>query len=120
MLLQQPLAGQEPEPEEERHRRVLEVLRQPPGGVEVGLLDHVGGVDPALEAAVEPQGDHPPQPVAVPRQQLRPGPLVAPRGLLDQAVDVAVPRWRGHTTHHIPLTGTAPGSGTADVKDTGL
>ena len=84
VLVQQPLAGQEPEPEEERHRRVLAVLRQPAGRIEARLLDDIRRVDAPLQPAVEAQGDHAPQPVAVPAQQLPERPLVAPHGLLDQ------------------------------------
>ena len=70
VLLQQPLAGEEPQPEEERHRRVVEVLRQPADRIEHRLLDDVGGVDPPLEPPVQPQGDHAAQAVAMPGQQL--------------------------------------------------
>ena len=56
---------------------VADVLGGPAGDVEVGLLEHVGGVDPALQPAVEAQPDHPPQPLAVavptPRGALIPG-----------------------------------------------
>ena len=84
MLVHQPLAGQEPEPEEERHRGVLVVFRQPPGRVEARLLDDVGRVDPPLQPPVEAQGDHATQPLAVPAQQLPQSPLVPAHGLLDQ------------------------------------
>jgi hypothetical protein len=71
----QPLPRQEPQPEERRHRRRGEVLGLPPVDVEERLLEHVRGVDPPLEAAVHPEPDHPPQPAAVPAEELdeRPG-----------------------------------------------
>ena len=86
MLLQQPLAGQKPQPEEERHRRVLPVLGQAVAGLEHRLLDDVRGIDPPLEPAVQAQRDHAPQAVAIPGQQLAPRRLVA----LDCAVDQAL------------------------------
>jgi hypothetical protein len=46
VLVHQPLAGQEPEPEEERHRGVLVVVRQPSGRIEARLLKDVGWVEP--------------------------------------------------------------------------
>ena len=48
----QPLAGQEPQPQEQRHGRIGQVLVQLPRGVEIRLLEHVGGIDPARHAAV--------------------------------------------------------------------
>ena len=43
------LARQEPQPEEQRHRRrFADILRQAAGGLQVGVLDHVGGIDPPL------------------------------------------------------------------------
>jgi hypothetical protein len=56
------LGGQETEPQEHRHRlRFAEVFRQPAGGLEIRLLDHVRGIDPPLEPPVQAKGDHPPQ-----------------------------------------------------------
>ena len=64
--LGQLLAGQEPQPEEERQLPARAAYSgEPPGGLEVSLLEHVGVVDPARQPAVEPQVDHPLEPVAV-------------------------------------------------------
>ena len=85
MLLQQPLAGDVPQPEEERHLRVLAIFGQAAAGFQHRVLDDVRGVDPPLEAAVEAHRDHAPQAVAMPGQQLAPRLLVAPDGAVDQA-----------------------------------
>ena len=69
----QPLAGDQAQPEERGQRRVGGVLAGAAEHVELGLLEHVGGVDAALEPAVEPQPDHPPQPVAVAGEELDQG-----------------------------------------------
>jgi hypothetical protein len=80
------LGRQEPQPEEQRHRRrFAEILRQAAGGLQVGVLDHVGGIDPPLEPAVQAEHHHPPQPVPVPGQHRAPGRTVAPRRRLQPA-----------------------------------
>ena len=66
----QPLPGHQPQPEEERHLALGQVSGQLLGDVEIRLLEHVGGVDPPLEPAVEPQPHHLPQPFAVAAEQL--------------------------------------------------
>ena len=73
----EPHARDPAEPEEEGHLGPCGVFGESRGGVEVRLLDHVGGVDPPLEAAVEPQCDHPAEPGAVGIEQVRPGLPVA-------------------------------------------
>jgi hypothetical protein len=98
MLLQQPLAGEVSQPEEERHRRVLAKLCQAATGVQHRLLDDIRRVNPPLEAAVEAQRHHSPQAVPMTGQLLAPRPLVA----LDRAVDQG-PGLR--------LTGCRPGFG---------
>ena len=63
------LRGQIPQPEEKRHgRRLPEILRQSPRGLQARVLDHVGGINSPLEPAVHAQRHHPPQPLAVLRQ----------------------------------------------------
>jgi hypothetical protein len=54
VLLKEPLAGEVTQPEEERHRRVPPVIGQPVAGLDHRLLDHIRGVDPPLEPAIEP------------------------------------------------------------------
>ena len=75
----------QPEPEVERHGRgVAGVLGNPLADVEIGLLEHVGRIDPAGEPAVEPQADHPPQPVAIAVEERGQRRLVAGHGALDK------------------------------------
>src|SRR5262249_29717365 len=66
------LTGEKAQPQEKGHRRVAQILRQARPGLQVGLLKDVGGVDASLQPLVEAQGQHPPQPLVVPRQQLSP------------------------------------------------
>ena len=76
----EPHAGEPAEPEEEGHLGPSRVLGQPRGGVEVDLLDHVGRVEAAEEAAVEPDGDHSPETRPVLVEQPVPGVPVASGG----------------------------------------
>ena len=58
------LAGDQPEPEVERHRLgVAGVVGQPPSSLEVCLLQNIIGVDPAGEPAIEPEPDQPTEPL---------------------------------------------------------
>ena len=69
----QPLERQEPQPQERRHRIRLAIVLGPAlGGLEERLLDHVRGVDPAAQPMIQPDRDHPPQPVAVRREEFAP------------------------------------------------
>jgi hypothetical protein len=56
--LHQPLDGDQPDPEEDRHRPVAGVVGQPIGRVEVRFLEDIGRVDAPPEPAVEPEPDH--------------------------------------------------------------
>ena len=77
----EPLAGDQPQPEVERHRRrVAGVLGEPPADVEIRVLEHVRGVDPAREPAIQPQADHLPQPIARAVEQRGQRRLVALQG----------------------------------------
>ena len=66
----QPLSGHQPQPEEKRHLTLGQVVRQLLGDIEIRLLEHVGGVNPPLQPAIEPQPHHLPQPFAVSAEQL--------------------------------------------------
>src|SRR5262249_41802940 len=67
------LTRPEAEPEEEGHRGVAEIIADLPADVQIDLLDHIGGVDSALQAAVEPESDHAAQPAAIaPEEILQP------------------------------------------------
>ena len=73
---QQPLAGHQPEPEEEGHRRLAVEVWQLLGEVDVRLLEHVRRVHPALETPVHPEVDHLAQPRLVAVEQVRQRPLI--------------------------------------------
>ena len=76
-------------------RGVAGVLGDPLADVEIRLLEHVGGIDPAREPAVEPQPDHPAQPIAIAVEERGQGRLVAGQGALEEVVLGIV--WRiGH------------------------
>ncbi len=62
---------------------------EPSHRVEVPLLDHVRGVDAPLEPGVEAQRHHPPQPAAVPLEQLDDRGLVAGGGARDKIGDLS-------------------------------
>jgi hypothetical protein len=68
MDFQQPLPGDHPQPQEERHFWFAGLLGRWGGHVEIGFLQHVGRVDAALQTTIETQPDHPPEPVAVARK----------------------------------------------------
>jgi hypothetical protein len=88
MGVDQLLCGELPQPEIELHRRLGRIVGQTAGGFDHRFLDDVRGIDPAIEPTVEPQADHVPQPVAVAAEQFGNGPLVAPRRLSEQFVNV--------------------------------
>src|SRR5262249_9044100 len=93
------LSGEGAEPEKEGTLGFLGELAGPAGEVEEGLLEDVGGVEPALEAAVQPQADHPLEPLAVAVPERPEGVLVPGRPLPQQRDRVVrVPQRRGvHT-----------------------
>jgi len=59
--LRELLHREEPDPDEERNLALLRVPLRAPGRLEEGLLQHVRGVDPRVEARVEPELDEAPQ-----------------------------------------------------------
>ncbi len=64
-------AGEEADPEEEGLVGLLEVALEAAGRLDEGLLEDIGGADPALEAPVQAQLDHAPEAVVVLEEQLR-------------------------------------------------
>ena len=75
----------------------------PAGDLEVGVLEHVGRVDPPLQPPVKPQPDHPPQPLAVPGEQLGQG-LLVPAFEADQQVVVVPLVLVAHGAPHFSIT----------------
>jgi hypothetical protein len=86
---QEPLADDHPEPEEERQRGPARVPRQLLRQVDVRVLEHVRGVDPPLQPAVEPEPDHAPESGAILREELGQDLLVPVGGAPDQVIDVS-------------------------------
>jgi hypothetical protein len=80
----QPLPDDEPQPQKQRELRIAQVLLQALGHLDVGLLDHVRGVQARLEAGIEAYLHHAAQPVAVPGEQRVQGLAVSCPGTLDQ------------------------------------
>jgi hypothetical protein len=62
---QQPLRGEEPEPQVRGHRRCVRVAFIPFRGLNKSLLQYVGRVDATKYATVDAKRDHLPKPVAV-------------------------------------------------------
>lgn len=82
----EPLPRQAAEPQVERHGRVGGVVRKAAGVVQVSLLEHVGGVDTTIQASVQTQAHHLPQPGAVAVEQLGLGLFVPGAGTAEQVV----------------------------------
>jgi hypothetical protein len=81
---QQPLPDDEPQPQKQRELRVAQVLLQALGHLDVGLLDHVRGVQPGLQAGIEAHLHHAAQAIAMPGEQGVQGRAVPCPGTLDQ------------------------------------
>ena len=80
MQLAERVAGDASQPEEEGDLRPAQIRSQVPPGLEVRVLEHIRGVDAAAEPLVEPEGDHPPQPLATALDQGFPGRRITQRG----------------------------------------
>jgi hypothetical protein len=65
-----PIADHQSHPEEYRELRIAQITLHPLRQVEEAVLEHIGGVDPALEPRVHAEFDHPPQAVSVPLEEL--------------------------------------------------
>jgi hypothetical protein len=85
----QSLAHDEPQPEEEGHVGLAKVFGKSGHRLDVGFLDHVGGGDSPLEPAVQAQGDHPAQPLAVAVEQGAPRLRIARRRAVEQPAHLA-------------------------------
>ena len=85
MQRRQPLAGDEAEPEKWGQPRVGGVLGGAAKDLDLGFLEHVGGVNAALKPAVHSQSNHPPQLVAMAGEQLGQGVRIPDAGAAQTA-----------------------------------
>jgi hypothetical protein len=89
----QPLAGDQAEPEVERQGRgIAGVLGDPLADVEIGLLEDVGRIVPAGEPAVQPQADHPAEPLAMAVEERGQRRLIAGQGATEEKIRVVAHR----------------------------
>ena len=107
MDVHQRLADDQAKPDEERRRVLATEVLDPPRGVEIGLLEHVVGIDPADQAAIQPDSGHPPEPVPMPREQLGQGTRIAPEDQQQFRIGLSVDL--GHS--HLRTAWTAPPEG---------
>ena len=105
----QPIADDQSQPEKHRQLGVAQIALHPLRQVEEAVLKHVGGVDPTLKPRVHAQLDHPPQPVAVPLEQVGERPAIPGSEPLDQADGLA--RWIFYDVAHTLYWRTGAGSG---------
>jgi len=91
------LAGEEPEPQKERHRWITQVLGQSRRGFQIGLLDNVRRVDPPLQPSIHPQRNHAPEPISVPYEEGPQSPRITAGRLLEQLIGRI--RVAGHRKH---------------------
>jgi hypothetical protein len=94
----QPLGHDQTQPEEWRQIRAPEVAVQASGGVEKPVLEHAGGVEPALDSRVHPQLDHPVEAIPVALEQVRERLSVAGAEPLDELLGVGRVGWHVETS----------------------
>ena len=69
-------------------------------GVVHGFLDDVRGIGPGRQAFIQANGDHPPQPAAIPLQQGGPRVIVSISGTLEERfTKCSAPDAHGKTSH---------------------
>jgi hypothetical protein len=66
----EPLAGEAPDPEKKRQHGARRVFGKAAGDVEIGLLDDVRRVETAGKPMVQAKPDHPLESIAVSRKEL--------------------------------------------------
>jgi hypothetical protein len=116
---QEPLARNQPQPEEERNLRFLPgILGQLLHQVQKRLLEHVRRVHPTLKPPIEPQPDHLPQPFSVAVKQARQRLCVARGRATDQRVFLSRFGIKPHrdTSAHGKITAPEPRSYTSVEK----
>ena len=89
VIVREPLADDQPQPEEGWQVGAFEVPVQVGRGVKESILEHVGGVDPAVKPRVHPQLDHAAQAVSVALEQVGQGLSVASAEPRHQMLGVA-------------------------------
>ena len=85
MQFQKPLTHDQAQPKKQRVGRLAQVFAQPPDDFDVGLLDHVRGIDPRLQSAIEAQLHHAAQACPMPADELIESLLVAGTGPFQKA-----------------------------------
>ena len=91
----EPLPGQLPQPGIERQGPLPQVIGEIQGGVHERLLDHIRGVDPGGQAAVEMHGDHLAEAAPMAGQQALAGRAIAMFRRAEQLVGVGMARFHG-------------------------
>lgn len=76
--------GNLPQPQPERHGRILQVVLQPPVGFDEHILNHVADIHPPLDFLVQPHSHDLAQRLTVPLHQLVHGSFVALLHLQEQ------------------------------------
>ena len=77
MQFQQRIANDPAQPQKNRHTLLAKVILAMGGGLQIGLLKDVRGVDSPLQAGVHSKCDHSAQPLFVLCQQCTPGQHIA-------------------------------------------
>ncbi len=98
----QPIADHQSHPEEYRELGIAQITLQPLRQVEEAVLEHVGGIDLALEPRVHAEFDHPPQAVPVPLEEIGEHRAFPSSEPLEQANGLA--RWVIHQDAYIGVT----------------
>ena len=97
MQVREPLADDQPQPQEWRELRVLQVIVQPPRGIQIRFLNYVRRVEPSPEPPVQAQVDHPQEAIPMPLEQLRERRAIPRSGEPEESACFARVIRRGHS-----------------------
>ncbi len=111
-----PLTGCLSQPQAKWHRPALQVVGQPPIGLELRLLDHIRGIDARPEPGVHPQPDDPTQIRQMAGEELLERLPVAGLNTLQELIGFR--RIRGYVVHGPSLAACLPRS--AGIDDTSI
>jgi hypothetical protein len=103
MQIDQPVPGELAQPGIEGQGTGAEVLVQVATGLEQGILDNVGGIQPGLQATVQAGRHHELEAVPKTVQQKGPGAGIALTGRPEQILSNKVWVWLGHNKT-LPIT----------------